>query len=524
VSVSSAPERPIAAPIQEIEALIQRVIAAVRNAGRPAWLVGGYVRDRLLGRPSHDLDLIVPTGGIALAQMAARTFGGAFFVLDESRDVGRAILRSGAGETLEVDVARLREPELLADLSLRDFTVNAIAVDISAAAEGVEGWGRVIDPFEGREDLVRRRLRAVSEGAFIDDPLRMLRAVRQAVELGFSLEEATYSLIRRDAPLLAAVAAERARDELVRVIAAPGAWQHLRLLADLDLLPHVLPEISATVGVLQSPPHYQDVFDHTRSVMAHLEGIYDLLWPKAGYRRPSSPADDPTVIAPAAVWDELGEALAPFTADLRAHLAQPLSASQSRRTWLPWAALTHDWGKPAMRTVDPAGRVRFLEHDHWGALLVERRGQALKLSSDEVTYISGLADAHMRPGLLAHDYPPSRRAIYHFYRDVADSGPDCALLSLADYLATRAAQIEPEHWRRRLGVAVALLHAYFRERDDRVAPPALLNGRQIMAEFGLKPGPQIGELLEGLREAQAVGEVTSLDEARAWLAQRVRQA
>jgi hypothetical protein len=186
-----------------------------------------------------------------------------------------------------------------------------------------------------------------------------------------------------------------------------------------------------------------------------------------------------------------------------------------------WAGLMHDWGKPAMLTVEEDGRTRFLGHEHWGALLAERRGQALKLSSDEVAYLARLVDQHMRPGLLSHEYPPSRRAIYRFYRDAGNTGPDCALLGLADHLATRASDPLPDHWKRRLGTTKLLLEAYFRERTARVEPPPLLNGHQVMAEFGLKPGPRVGQLLEELREAQAVGEVTTPDEARAWLAERL---
>ncbi len=384
------------------------IFALVAAHGVPAWLVGGYVRDLLLGRASHDLDLVVAEGGIRLARSIASAFDGSFFILDEARDVGRAILRDEAGATLEVDVARLREPRLLDDLALRDFTINAIALDIRAGPLGSPvATEKLIDPFGGRVDLAAGLLRAVSEGAFRDDPLRTLRGVRLAVELGFRIEDATHNLIRRDAALLTGVAAERVRDELMRIVGAPAAWQHLRLLRSLNLLDHVLPEAAATIGVTQSAPHYQDVFDHTRSVMGHLEGIYALLWPESGWRKPAPVADDATVVADAGQWAEVAALLAPYAADLAGHLSLPLATGRLRRDLLVWAALAHDWGKPAMRGEDPDGRIRFLEHDHWGALLVERRGQALKMSADEVAYLARLTDQHMRPGYLAHDFPPA---------------------------------------------------------------------------------------------------------------------
>ncbi len=190
-------------PIDQQPSLADSVIAFIRKQERPAWLVGGFVRDRLLGRDSHDLDLIVPDGGIRLARAVALAFGGASFVLDDVRDVGRAIVSEPKGESLDVDVARLRLPDLLDDLALRDFTVNAIAMDINVAEPAL------FDPFDGRADLSRGLLRAVTEGAFRDDPLRMLRGARMVAELGFRIEDATYNLIRRDAPLIQSVSGER---------------------------------------------------------------------------------------------------------------------------------------------------------------------------------------------------------------------------------------------------------------------------------------------------------------------------
>lgn len=540
-------------PISPSPALVGRVLSFIRDRGIRAWLVGGYVRDQLLkssgrgmDRPSYDLDLIVPEGGIALARAIAKAFGGAFFVLDRERDVARAILRDEAGQPFDVDVARLRAADLLGDLALRDFTVNAIAVEISgdkvqpallpqswgevgvAGMGGGEGGARIFDPFDGQGDLARRLIRAVSENTFQDDPLRALRAVRQAVELGFHIEDATAALIRRDAGLLAGVSAERVRDELWRIVTAPGAWQHLRLLAGLDLLRVVLPEAAALIGVAQSYPHYQDVFDHTRAVLAHTEGLVALLWPAGPYARPEPVADDSTIIASAGQWAEVAEALAPYAAELRAHLLQELAAGHTRLDGLFWAALAHDWGKPpvaggrpATFTTEPDDRIHFYEHEQVGATLAEARGRALKFSAAEVSYLRLLVESHMRPSHLAKTYPPGRRALYRYFRDLGDAGPDCALLSLADHLAFWAAHPVPEHWPRRLGAFELILETYFRRREEAVAPRPFLDGRQIMAEFGLRPGPQIGRLLEGLREAQAAGEVTTREQAWAWVREQM---
>jgi len=500
-------------PVQGSKSLADSIVAFVSAQGGAAWLVGGYVRDRLLGRPGHDLDLVVPEGGIRLARAIAAAFSGMSFVLDNDRDVGRAILPAEAGDTMEVDVARLRVPDLLDDLALRDFTINAIAMDISATAQAP----RIFDPFDGQADLTRGLLRAVTEGSFRDDPLRMLRGVRMAIELGFRIEDATFNLIRRDAALIKAVSAERVRDEMMRIVAAPGAWRNLSWLNTLGLLGHILPESTAQIGVTQSPPHYQDVFDHSRSVVAHLVGLYALLWPDGAYSIPRPVSEDATVPAGAAQWAEMADVLTPYAADLRAHLALPLASGHSRRDLLMWAAVTHDWGKPARRTADADGQAHFYDHDRWGALLAEARMQALRFSGDEVSFVARLTDLHMRPSHLAHDFPPTRKAIYRFFRDAGNTGPECALLSLADHAATQPTVPDPESWQRRLVTTHMLLDAFFSQRPQQVDPVPLLNGRQIMEELGLQPGPHIGELLEVLREAQAAGELTTPDQALDWL-------
>ncbi len=495
--------------------MLDQIVGFIRQAGRPAWLVGGCVRDQLIGRPTHDLDLVVPEGAVLLARNLANAFNGASFVLDSDRDVGRAILPLANSGSLDVDVARLRGPGLLDDLALRDFTVNAMARDLAA------GESPLIDPYDGSGDLKRRQLRAVTEGAFCDDPLRMLRGVRIVAELDLSIEGATFNLMRRDAQLLSSVSPERVRDELMRIVLAPDSWRHLQLLSDLALLPQVLPESAAQRGVSQSAPHYQDVFDHSRSVLAHLHGIFALLWTDGPFRIPTAVEGDRTVIADAEHWREVAALLEPHRVELRTHLSLPLAAGRTRRDLMSWAAVTHDWGKPAKRTVEESGRVRFFDHDHWGALLAQARLSAVKMSADEIAYVARITNLHMRPGELVHEYPFSRRAEYRFFRDAAGTGPDLALLSLADHLATYASAPDRIVWEKRLQTTRVLLEAFFRQREERVSPTPLLNGRRVIDALGLEPGPKVGELLEALREAQATGAVHTEEEALVWLRKRV---
>ena len=475
--------------------LAERICALFGVRGMRAWLVGGYVRDRLLGRISHDLDLVVPFGGLALARRVADRLGGAFYALDEERDTGRAILSNDDGQVV-VDVARWRSGDLSTDLTARDFTVNALAYDIV-------GHGGIIDPTGGLADLREGILRAPSPTAFRDDPIRLLRAVRLEAQLDFSIEPQTLAWLQQDAPLVAWVAAERVRDELMRLLILPGVARCLVRLDELGLLPFVLPELAQCRGVMQSEPHYLDVYGHTLQTVFHTEALLRALNLLPGIGR--KVMDSPLSVVP--------PALVPFADRLRTHLAGETSAGRNRAQMLLWAALSHDWGKPLTRSVEE-GRVRFFTHDEKGAELVAGRLRMLAFSTDEIRLVSTIVRHHMRPSLLAREGVLTRRAIYRFFRDTGDVGPEVLLLSLADRLGTYGPYLGDDAWEERLQFIARMLAAYY-EQPEIVSPLPLVSGDDLITALALAPGPLIGQLLAQVREAQAAGEVTTCEEALA---------
>ncbi|HIQ05650.1 MAG TPA: CCA tRNA nucleotidyltransferase [Anaerolineae bacterium] len=490
--------------------LAGQAIAFVRRRVRPAWLVGGYVRDQLLGRLSHDLDLVVLSDALALARSLANAFSGAFYPLDEQRDTGRVILRDWDGSPLEVDVARARGGSLEADLALRDFTVNALAVDLHHLE------APLVDLHNGLADLQAGLLRAVAQNSFRDDPARTLRAVRLSAHLGWRIEERTAALIRRDAGRLINVSGERIRDELVQILRVADPAAALQLLDGLGLTLFVLPEMADLKGVTQSPPHHQDVFGHTLEVMRQIRWVLDVarganLMPVGVVSGRSEPA-----------W--LVETLTPFVPALVSHLQRRLSGERTVTDAVLWSALCHDWGKPETRSVDEeaGGRIRFLGHEKAGARLARERLRLLRFSRAEVERVATVSRNHMRPLLLARHpgYMPSRRAIYRYFRDTGDAGIDTCLVALADHLAIYGLDLEPDRWHHRLRVIAALMDSYFYRKQERVSPPPLVRGRDLMDQLGVKQGPLLGKLLEAIREAQAAGELHSRDEALE-LAQRL---
>lgn len=486
--------------------LHEQVITWLNEQDLEAYLVGGCVRDRLLGYRLYDLDVATPHDGLALARRLADHFCGDYYALDRERGTGRAILQSEEGHRLIVDVARYRGSDLLADLADRDFTVNALAVDVHAPY-------RVIDHHGGLADLEAGLIRPVSDGSIRTDPVRALRAVRQALQLGFSLTAEVESLIRRDGAAIAQVSGERIRDELARLLALARAAPGLCTLDELGLLTAILPELEPLRDLAQPPPHHLDALRHTLETVRALE---DLLAGQAA----TGEADRGSTGS--RCTDALvADALSPYRERLHAHLSQIMSDVRPRLVTLKMAALLHDTGKPEARSVDAGGRIRFLGHQQRGTEIGGQELRRLRFSRAEVRLGETIIRHHMQPLLLTREKSVTSRAVYRFYRAVGGAGVDIVLHVLADHCATYSAAAEDPHWPQLVTLAARMLGDYWERQTERVEPPPLVNGHDLMREFGLQAGPQVGRLLEMVREAQVSGLVDSREGAISFVAARL---
>jgi poly(A) polymerase len=486
-------------PALELPDLIARVRAGL-PAGMQVWLVGGAVRDALLRRPVHDFDFVVTGDALAGARALADALGGAYYPLDSERGVGRVVLAREGGR-ITLDFSRLRGPDLAADLAARDFTINAIAADIAAP-------GARIDPLRGERDLRGKIIRACSPTALDDDPLRALRAVRLAAELRFRIDKPTLAAVRAQAERLAQVSIERRRDELLRCLGGPRPAAAIRTLDRLGLMPALIPELPALHGITQSPPHVYDVWGHTLTALGRLADVLAVL-------DPIYDVDKASDLTLGLVSLRLGR----HRQALGGHLATALNDDERPvRTLLLLACLLHDIGKPATRTVEPDGRIRFFDHDQVGAGITQARLTELRLSTDEVQRVSAIVAHHLRPLQLSDEAEVTRRAVYRFYNQTGEAGIDVVLLSLADCLGTYGDGPPPvDEWNRLLDVCSQLLRAYFETPTQAIHPPVLLSGHDVMSEFGVEAGPRLGRLLAELREAQAAGEVADRGAARNWV-------
>jgi putative nucleotidyltransferase with HDIG domain len=478
------------------------LIDKVRDAlpGQEIYLVGGAVRDMLRNRLSHDLDFALPTNGITLARKVANALDADFMVLDAERDTGRVIFTDPGGSRTFIDFATYRNGSTLeADLRARDFTMNAIAYDIHA--------GTIIDPLNGASDLRAKLICACSPTALQDDPVRILRAIRQAAAFDFKIEVETRKAMKAAAEHLPNISPERQRDEVFKILEGPKPDASMRALEMLGVFPYLMPELSDMKGVTQSLPHIYDVWEHTLSVLRHLEGILTAL--RIGYS-----AEETNDMLTGLLTLRLGR----FREQIAAHFAESLNTDRSVRSALFFAALYHDVQKPATRTVDESGRIRFFDHDVKGAEVASQRARTFNLSNDEVERIQKIILHHMRfhffTSRIEDDHQePSRKAIYRYFRDTDKAGIDLVLLGLADLRGIYDHTLTQETWVAALDVARILLENYWEKREQTIAPPRLLDGNELMRELNLQPGRIIGQLLEAIREGQATGKIETREQA-----------
>jgi poly(A) polymerase/tRNA nucleotidyltransferase (CCA-adding enzyme) len=503
----------------ELHATALRALAGqVAAEGGSAWVIGGTLRDLLLGRTVHDIDIALDIPALAAARALADGLGGAYVPLDEGHAVARVVLRDGT----VLDLASLRAPTLEGDLRARDFTANAMAAPL--LADGT--LGPLIDPLGGAADIRAGRLRLCGERAFADDPLRMLRAARLAARLEWTLDPALDSALRAGAGQIAGVSAERVRDELLALLAARSAAPWLRYLDRAGLLLAIIPELAAAQGASQPSKHFFHVWEHMLEAVCAGEWIVAEL---SGDHRPPPPAppSDPADAYPPAFWGRPAAVrrLPELRAELEwrervlAHWGLSMPGGHQRLALWKLALLLHDIAKPATRVETPAGKVTFHGHQDAGADMARSIAGRLRLSRAETDYVATVVRGHMRPGQLYSD-ETSPRAAYRFFRDLGEAGVDTLLHGLADHMAARGPQLSPHHWAMHLAWTDAMVGFHWDAAREQQKRAPLVTGRTLMRELGLAPGPLLGTLLEAIREAQAAGEIHTVDEALA-LARRL---
>jgi poly(A) polymerase len=489
---------------------------------KQGYIVGGFIRDWLLGRKTNDIDITVSGDAITIAREVTKEIGGKFVLLDDVNNVARVVViedkqLTGTSQNQELRGAEWHfdfspfTGDIESDLARRDFTINALALELSqfvAASTATKASSRksasflteeqsslkLIDPFSGREDLRDKTVRGVSEQIFEADAARLLRAVRLAAELDFTIEPNTESLIRRYSQAITEIPGERVREELLRLLAVPRTSYYLRYLDKLGLLLALIPELAESKGVEQPTVHFWDVFEHSLQTVAAIEFlIRESDWEYGN--------DDMLTTVPRSDM-------------IDRHLSQEVSSGSNHKVLLKLAGLFHDIAKPMTKSIDDTGRARFLGHTKQGAAMTANILERLRFSNREIRLVESLVYHHLRPVQMAHEEFPTQRAIYRYFRDTGEAGIDILILALADSLASRGPLASMEEWGRNCQLINYILTEHDKQQA-KILPVKLIDGHDIMNNFDLVPGPLIGKILAMVNEALASGELSTKEEALA---------
>ena len=491
--------------IQKFDENIQHLLAQVLRfvpVETPIFLVGGAIRDVLLQRTVKDIDIVIDGEIKPIFSRLRRSLGAQAFMLDDERQTGRIIHHLSEDTIITIDLVKMNQFGLKTDLSERDFTVNAIALDLHHP----EQW---FDPLSGIHDLEQKKLRCCSERSMILDPLRILRGIRFSLGYQIRIEETTSILMKAAAENLTKVSSERVRDELFKILQSGLPLKGMQLMDELDCISPILPELNALKNVPAVQPHVLALWDHSLKVMEYLnlivQGLIDI----------QQQSQNPNKYLEKCILT-----LRMFAEPFQALFSTEYPENRTRHGLLLLAALFHDTGKPTKMVMGADQRMHFYGHEEASSLLVVNRAKALCMSRQEVDYLTRVVKNHMRVHFLAMSKDPfTERAIHRFFRDTGEVGLDICLLTMADLLATYEGTLSEAQFENELNVVVRLLEGWFNKNDSIVAPPKVLDGNDIQVIFGLPPGPLLKEILTALHEAQAVNEVRTKDEALGFVRQ-----
>jgi poly(A) polymerase len=450
-----------------------RLLELVRElaSGTQVYLVGGAIRDLLLGRPAKDLDFVQPHGSIQLAKAFSRRLNGGMYTLDDVRHSARVILRQGKKDEQVLDFTSFIGENLEQDLRQRDFTINAMAVDLDTPKQ-------LIDPLGGEADLEARQLQLCGPDSLISDPIRVLRGVRliSSYDLGYGLEitEAMRVAIKR----LGVVSGERIRDELFKCLAVSNFDTMVGLLGDFGVLDQLR---LLTFGVDPVVPYLQQ--DDTET-LASLREMANK--PDDGQREPH-PVPDPEL---------------KYLHAYQSMLDEPLQGGRKRRHLLLLCSIllhvhpVFDAGKTSAANLQPE-------------TFAEQITQALLTGQKEKAYFKAVSGGFLRLADLSTQVP-GKLDYYRFFREFGSYGLDSALLAMVEI------ETQPPLLQFQAFVCREIFHTWFNEQDRTVNPPRLVDGNLLQEEVGVAPGSHVGYLLEAIREQQVLGNITTAAEAIAF--------
>ncbi len=440
------------------------------------YLVGGFLRDQVLNRNGYDFDFAVFRDAISLARAVSRTIKGAFVLLDEDHPCGRVVKKDG-DRLWTFDFSDFRATTLKKDLELRDFTINTLCLNLEDIDKENDCLKRILDTQGAIKDLKLKTVRMVAQRTFKDDPLRLMRAFSLFAQLGFKIEAKTFKQIQKDAYLIGKVSTERIREEWFKVLSSNRAFEALLVMQKAKLLEKIIPQLSVMEDVYQGGYHHLDVWNHSLEAVRQFEEL-------------------------------VRETKQEF---IQNYLQEEIAGGHKRYALLKFACLLHDIGKPDTKKKE-GKRMSFHGHEHVGAGITRIIARQLKLSVKERHFLEDMVGWHLRPGYLSNFKKPSERMVFRFLRDTKGEALSVLFLAMADQCATRGrltTKAKHEHHRK---ICWQVIDRFMDEKNQE-PQVRLITGHDLIRKLKLKPSPLFAKILNEIREEQALGKISTKQEA-----------
>lgn len=437
------------------------------------YLVGGAVRDFIMGKETFDRDLIVIDEDAKIfAQKLAAHFEAVFVPLDEINKIYRVVLPDKVNI---IDVTNPIEDSLHKDLMRRDLTINAIAVNIKTY--------EIEDMCGGITDIQNKCINYINEHNFEDDPLRLLRVYRFQSILGFDLSPETIHAVCKYVKLIHQPAVERIAHELILLFGGKYADKALLNMNKTWLLEEIFPIVNELKQVPPNTHHHLDLFHHSVETVRQVQLLYE---------------NAPDVV--------------------KAHMEAVDFGGASRLAHLKLAAFLHDIGKFSTWTIEEGtGRHRFIKHDDAGAKLSVPLLKKMNFSNKQIDYVSSMIRNHIYPSQVMSAPEINDKIMMRFVRKMEDNSADVILLAQADRLSAQGEAITKEVVEKNINLLNRLLDFYLNVKDSLEPLPVLLDGNDVMKMLNIKPSKQLGEIMNVLHEAQMSGDITTKEQAEAFI-------
>ncbi len=460
------------------EPLFKIILTEARKNNYKIYLVGGILRDLVLGRVKEplDYDFTIKRNAIRFGSNLARILKSGFVVLDKEHGSCRIVYRKMRNLTL--DFTDFRGSDLNNDLLHRDFTLNCLCIDLQELVGSKKMPAALIcDPYDGLGDIKKNLIRQVNPMSMLEDPVRIVRAFSLSAIFGFDIEKKTRSSIKKYREKLRDAAFERIRDELFKIFKTEDAYKTILELDKFKILQLIIPEIEQCYRIGQGPYHHLDVWRHSLQTLKELDKLLITL---RGNKC------------------------------IQEYLNQDIGSFHSLVEILKLTSLLHDIGKPKAKRRFKK-KLIFHGHENIGAKMIYDIGMRLKLSSREIDSLKRMVRWHLRPGYLADLDPLSERAVFRFFRDAGKDAVAILLLSIADQRATKGRLTSKKSRVGHEKLCFKLIKDYFRKESEEPLV-RLLNGDDVL-KLGIQEGPAIGLILKEVEEAQGAGEIKTKEEA-----------